>query len=341
MQDYKLTQEQLQCLKRAHRRQRNKKKAYRINAVCLLGQGWSVKDVSEALLLDTDTLRNYWDRYQSGGIPGLLKDKYVGGESHLTDVEKHQLEAHLQENVYARVKDIINYVKAEFDVSYSESGMTKLLHTLGFSYKKPKKLPGKSNKKAQEEFIKRYHEIKREKNLDDSIYFMDATHPHHQTLTNYGWIKRGEEKPIRTSLTQKKLNIQGAINIETLEVVSSFEPWLTEESTLDFLEKMRQKVPKGRIYLVSDRAPYYHTQRVKDYAESMAISMEYLPAYSPNLNPIERLWLYFQKQVLHNKYFSTFKLFEDSARKFFANIRWHKKNLEDLITDNFQTLPSG
>ena len=73
MQDYSLTPEQLGHLRRAHRRERNKRKAYRINAVCLLGQGWSVKKVSEALLLDDDTLRNYWSRYQESGMIGLLK----------------------------------------------------------------------------------------------------------------------------------------------------------------------------------------------------------------------------------------------------------------------------
>jgi len=114
---------------------------------------------------------------------------------------------------------------------------------------------------------------------------------------------------------------------------------LTEDSTLDFLETLRKKVPKGRIFLILDRAPYYHTKLVEEYAKSMAIHIKYLPAYSPNLNPVERLWLYFQKQVLHNKYFSSFKEFEIKCKSFFKNIRHHKMALRTLLTDNFQALP--
>ena len=71
----------------------------------------------------------------------------------------------------------------------------------------------------------------------------------------------------------------------------------------------------------------------------MAIEIHYLPPYSPNLNPVERLWLYFQKQVLYNKYHKDFKSFTKSCKTFFANIRHHKKQLSLLINDNFQTLP--
>lgn len=216
--------------------------------------------------------------------------------------------------------------------------MTKLLHTLGYSYKKPKKVPGKTNVKAQAKFIDEYATIRAKMTKQDSLFFTDATHPHYQSYSAHGWMKKGVEKQIKSTNGKKKLNIQGAINIDTHQVISSFDPWLNQESSLDFLEKLRKKVPKGTIYLVCDNAPYYHATRVKDYAKSMAIEMVYLPPYSPNINPIERLWLYFQKQVLHNKYYSTFDSFKYECKKFFANTRWHKKQLQTLITDNFEIL---
>jgi len=182
--------------------------------------------------------------------------------------------------------------------------------------------------------------IKRNMNDEDSLLFMDATHPHHQSIASYGWIKKGTEKHIKTTSAQQKLNIQGAIDIHSLKVISSFEPWLTEESSLDFLEKLRKSIPKGRIYLICDRAPYYHTERVKKYAKSMAIKIKFLPPYSPNLNPIERLWLYFQKQVIHNHYYPEFKEFTAASKMFFKNIRYHKSALRSLITDKFEMIPT-
>ena len=305
MHNFSLTNKEIKNLRIAHKKAKEKKYAYRIHAVILLGQEWNYSEVSDVLFTNRDTLRNYVVRYQKLGINGLLNDQYHGRSSQLTTNEIKLLDQHLQEVVYMRAKDIIEYVALEFDVRYSESGMTQLLHTLDYSYKKPKKVPGKANAEEQAKFIKKYREIKRKMNPEDSMLFMDAVHPHHQTIVGYGWIKKGTEKFIKTTSQQKKLNIQGAIDIDSHKVITHIAPWLTEESTLDFLEKIRKNIPEGQIYLGSDRASYYHTKRVKKYARALAITMVYLPPYSPNLNPIERLWLYFQKNVLYNRYYGT------------------------------------
>jgi len=47
-------------------------------------------------------------------------------------------------------------------------------------------------------------------------YFMDGTHPQHNTVSSYGWIKRGEEKETKSNSGRQRLNINGAINIETM-----------------------------------------------------------------------------------------------------------------------------
>ena len=60
MKDFELSPEEITALRVAHKKKRlNVSKAYRINAVILLGSGWTLKQVAEALLLDEDTLSNY------------------------------------------------------------------------------------------------------------------------------------------------------------------------------------------------------------------------------------------------------------------------------------------
>ena len=63
MEDYRLPNKDLTVLRSAHRRERKKRYADRIKAVYLLGKGWSLVDVSEALMLDEDTLGSYVKRY--------------------------------------------------------------------------------------------------------------------------------------------------------------------------------------------------------------------------------------------------------------------------------------
>ena len=153
MHNFRLTNKEIKNLRIAHKKAKEKKYAYRIHAVILLGQEWNYSEVSDVLFTNRDTLRNYVVRYQKLGINGLLKDQYHGRSSQLTTNEIKLLDQHLQEVVYMRAKDIIEYVALEFDVRYSESGMTQLLHTLDYSYKKPKKVPGKANAEEQAKFI--------------------------------------------------------------------------------------------------------------------------------------------------------------------------------------------
>jgi hypothetical protein len=102
-------------------------------------------------------------------------------------------------------------------VSYSLSGITDLLHRLGFSYKKAKAVPGKAKKEEHELFILEYYRKKQE----GQIYSPTQAHPHHNPVINYGWIKKGEEFEVLTDNSSRyNLNINGAFDIESLDVVT-------------------------------------------------------------------------------------------------------------------------
>src|SRR5438477_12706752 len=109
-------------------------------------------------------------------MEGLLKYDYKGEEAKLSAIQIEQLTAHLEEHLYLSAKEICHYVKQEYEVEYTVKGMTSLLHRIGFTYKKPKHLPGKADAKAQEEFIKMYEELKANKAPEDQFYFADGVH---------------------------------------------------------------------------------------------------------------------------------------------------------------------
>ena len=97
----------------------------------------------------------------------LLEDNYTGGISKLTSAEQIELTSHLEERIYLTAKEICAYVLTKYDIKYTSKGMTSLLHQIEFSYKKPKHIPGKANKKDQEEFIEKYNELKDSKTVED------------------------------------------------------------------------------------------------------------------------------------------------------------------------------
>jgi len=98
--EFQLTPPEEIELRIAHRSTRNKRKAYRINALLLLGTGWTYEQVSEALLLSRDTLRDYVNRYRTGGLNALLKDQHKGSMSKLSRTELDELCAHLEQELY-------------------------------------------------------------------------------------------------------------------------------------------------------------------------------------------------------------------------------------------------
>jgi transposase len=247
-------------LKAAHRHAKTRREADRIKAVVLLGKGWTAAEVAEALLLDEDTVRNYGARYRAGGLGALGKDEYTGGRGHLDETQMQALEAHLREHVYLTVQEIVVYVQEHFGVPYTVSGMTDLLHRLKFVYKKPQVVPGKSDPLAQGRFVEQYEKLKENKRDKDPVYFMDGTHPQHNTMPAYGWIKEGEAKEIKSNTGRKRLNINGALNIEDLRVVARFDDSINAQSTLALLHQLERRHAEAEtIYVICDNAAYYRS----------------------------------------------------------------------------------
>ena len=66
MTTFNLSLDEISSLKRTHRTTKKKREADRIKAIILLGTGWTIRQVAEVLLLDDETTRNYFKRYNEG-----------------------------------------------------------------------------------------------------------------------------------------------------------------------------------------------------------------------------------------------------------------------------------
>jgi transposase len=334
--DYSLPAKELAELRAAHRRTRDKREADRIKAVVLLASGRTAEDVAEALLIDPNTVRNHFKRYRQGGLPGLLQLAYRGSIGELGEAELALLEAHLQLHLYLSAKDVAAWVEETFEVAYTVSGMTALLHRLGFVYKKPRLVPGKANREAQEAFLAQYEELKKNQGENDVILFMDAVHPQHNPVLGYGWIKRGETHEVPSNSGRRRLNINGAVDLERLEPTVRYDATIDASSTIALFDQLVLAYTYAAcIYIICDNAGYYRSKAVQAYLQTSRIKLVFLPAYAPNLNLIERLWKFFKKQVLYNRYYETFGGFRAACEDFFNNPQRYKSELRSLLAENF------
>lgn len=332
-----LSEAQKQELETLHRRERDKRVCDRIKAVLLKSEGWSNRAIAQALRVREETVGQHlsdWLELEK------LKPENGGSKSKLNANQSAELEAHLGTKLYVYVTDICAYVAEIFGVSYTVSGMTKWLKQHGFSYKRPKEVPAKADTQKQEEFIEKYLELVDSTPQEEPIVFMDSTHPTMATKVDYGWIKKGTNKPLSQTASRTRVNIMGAVELTEMRVTSCCPEYVNADTTVAFFHQLKAAYPvASKIHIILDQSGYHKSKLVQQAAAEMNIDLHYLPPYSPNLNPIERLWKVMNEQVRNNVFFSSAKQFRETISDFFEHqIPQILPLLRGRINDNFQTI---
>ncbi len=333
-----LTSDQVKEYKRIHK-SASAEKRDRIKALLMLDSGYSHQEIARVLLIDESTVWRWLQVYKNQGLHALLKDKYKGGTTKLTEDQITELDAQLSDKIYLDAKEICAYVLAQYGIEYTSKGMTNLLHRMGYSYKKPKHIPGKANLAAQVDFMEKYKQLKQEKSPEDQIYFMDGVHPLHNSQPAYGWMKKDCDYTIQSNTGRERININGAVNIETLQVHYREDETIDSESAINLFHQILNAQNSGKAYVFADNARYYKSQLIRDFLDlNPRLILMYFPPYSPNLNLIERLWRFLRKNVTYNKYYEKFAVFRFAITHFLDSIDTHKAQLRTLLTENFQII---
>jgi len=394
-------------LEKQHRKERNSRVCDRIKAVLLSSEGWTQCQIAQALRIHETTVANHLDDYC---IKNKLKDESGGSESLLTKEQSEELIRHLEQNTYPTTKEIIKYVYLTYGIKYTQKGMYCWLKRNKFSFKHPKGTPLKHDKEKQVAFKEKYFKIKENLYVNEKIFFMDSVHPTQATKITSGWIRTGVEKVIATVADRKRVNLTGAVNIESMAVFAKDYETVNGHSTIDFLQYLDESTPETDfIHLIADggrahtcievgaylgiKDPFNRKYLEDNYQIKLPASgkilskklrkkldyvfdnepelfldneiilkkqitvqaffdslrtptphhkfkLHILPPYSPNLNPIERVWKVMNEKIRNNVVFETFKLFEDTVLNFFKDV-WNTISIDELksrINDNFEEL---
>lgn len=335
-----LTPENRQQLEAFYKAAKDKNIANRINALLLLDDGYTYEEVALILRLDDETIRRYERSFVTQGMSEYVKNKYKGGFCKLSEDECKELKELLAENTLETTHHVIHFVKDTFGVDFSPSGMTYLLKRLGFVYKKKVRVPGSSDVAVQFEFIEYLEEIRKTMKPVDKIYYVDGVHPQYNSVPAFGWILKGKEKKIPSNTGRTRINLNGAMDPDTLEVIICEDKSLNSDSTIKLFKLIEEKNKKaGKIVLIVDNARYYYCSEVQGYLEtSKKIKLVYLPSYCPNLNLIERLWKFMRKKVMYNQCYKTLKDFKSALGDFFLTLPEKYDELRSIISDNFQII---
>lgn len=333
-----ITTEQKIELERLHDSSRDKLVCDRIKAVLLASEGWSSVMIAQALRLHQTTVDHHIHEYLN---KGKLKPENGGSEGMLSAEQTEQLIRHLSQHLFHHTLQIVAYVAQTWGLTYSIPGMNKWLHRHGFSYKKPSGVPHKFSEEKQQQFIEYYEKLKMDAG-DEPILFLDAVHPTQATKLSFGWIRTGEKKAVETTGSRTRMNILGALalNDTAHPVIDDYET-INDYSVCLFFNEIRKVYPdySQPIHIILDGAGYNKANLVKDWAFICNITLHYLPPYSPNLNPIERLWKLMHECARNNRYFANKRDFRAAIFNFFtATLPEMAGSLSSRLNDNFQVM---
>lgn len=331
-----LTNTEKEELELKHRKERDRRVADRIKAVLLNAEGWTQKQIAQALRIRYEAVQEHLNDYRR---EKKLKPENGGSQSHLNPSHTVELIHHLEAHTYLKAELICVHVENTYHVRFTTSGMTKWLHAHGFSFKKPKGTPAKADPQKQGEFIKYYQELLNTRLEDEPVEFADAAHPTMATKINCGWIRKGQDKLINTTASRTRMNLLGSINLETMAVTIASHETVDSHAMERHFAALREKYPRApRIHLILDRGPYNTSQQTRKSAEKHGVQLHFLPPYSPNLNPIKRLWKIMNEHVRNNRVFTSVAEFKRDILNFFASWPQIAHSMVDRINDNFQTL---
>jgi len=299
--------------------------------------------VAKVLYLDDDTVRIWRKVYDERGVAGLTSFDVGGSASRLSPAQEEALKAYVAANLPRTTRQVGAYVEKEFGVVYeSRSGLIALLHRLGQEYKTPQTIGRKLDAEKQRAFIAAYGRLLNSLGCDEAALFVDAVHPTHAARPSGCWAPAEQKLAIEQTSGRERLNIHGAVNLETGQTQMIDVETVDAASTIRLLQAIEANLPLcALIHVFLDNARYHHSRQVQEWLAQPGrrIRLCFIPAYCPHLNPIERLWGLMHKHITHNKCYATFKDFANAAMTFLRETvpkKWAE--FSDSVTDNFRVI---
>ena len=228
--------------------------------------------------------------YQDDGIEGLTSFGHEGGTCRLTVTQQDKLKAWITEALPRTTRAVGAWIAAECGIEYqTRSGLIALLHRLGMEHRKPKSISRKLDPVKQASFIKAYHALMNQLSADEAVIFADAVHPTHAVRPVGCWAPKEVPVAVEQSSGRDRLNIHGAVDLETGQTIMKDVLTVDALSTIMLLTAIEAMYPGMRwIHVFLDNARYHHAKLVQAWLAQPASDQTalFIPTYDVR-NPIE------------------------------------------------------
>lgn len=318
----------------AARRAGNFQMVNRILVIFALCEGVFPEQVASMFGVSLETIEKWEKLFLVYGLKGLRSKKSSGRPPKLTKSQKHQLASIIEAGPAAaglsgncwRSPMIQYLIKEKFGVFYSIHYLSQLLKNLGLSYQKAKFEAAHLDEATRTQWVGRtLPEIRQVAKQKQALLLFgdEASFPQWGTLS-YTWARRGQQPVVHTSGKRKAYKVFGLIDYFTGRFFHyGTQDKLTSATYADFLTQVLAQTNQ-HIVLVQDGARYHTSAAMRQFFATHAdrLTVYQLPAYSPDYNPIEKLWKKLKEHHTHLRFFPSFEALTtkvDQALLAFAN----------------------
>jgi transposase len=304
-------------------------------AIFAVVDGQSVAQVALILRVHEKTVAAWVHVFCCYGITGAPRKKPTGRPSKLTPTQKEELVALIDAGPVKagfsgacwRSPMIQQLIYDRFGVFYNVFYLAQLLKHLGFSYQKAAFVSDHLDEDKRHVWrTTTWPQILQLAKAQQALLLFgdEASFPQWGTLP-YTWARRGQQPKIKTSGTRKGYKVFGLIDYFTgCLLYQGQEGSLNSAAYTAFLRRVLEQTTQP-IVLIQDGAKYHTSSETKAFFAQQATRLQVfqLPTYSPDYNPIEKLWKKIKQQDTHLHYFPTFEALTDRVEQAllkFANL---------------------
>jgi transposase len=341
-----LTPQQRREVERRRKGTLDRRVYQRLTAVLAVAEGKSRTEVADLLGIGLTQLGEWLRVFRNKGLEVLCTLHYKGDPGNLTPNQVEQLKDEVSTGCFRNSNQIRHWIKETFNVTYKSSGVKDLLKRIGVSYHKVTGFLWKADPDKQKAFVKKYQRQKaragRQEPGHTRRYFVDACHPIGGLDLVYScWLLVGQRFLVGMGSGRKRLNILGAYCPDDQEYLDLrlTRDNINGEQFVNLLRLLRERHPETeKFILYLDNAKYYSKPVVLEWLKRHPeFHLEPVPAYSPNVNLIERLWR-FMKQKALSRWHKTFEAMQEAVSEVLDHLDQYREELATLMVDTFHII---
>ena len=274
----------------------------RLLMVLLSPEGRHAPEIAEIVHRTPETVLRWLHKRNKSGFGGLDDRPYSGRPPVLTPEEQAVTVKRVKEQSESgrrlSCRQISIHIFENIEKKVDHDTVRRMLHRHSGSWQKPAKKDHRADPELQGIFRKTLEKRMKKEKLT-RFFFEDEVIFSLTTAAACTWGEKGKRTVIRANLSREKIINIGAVEPLTGENFHIFVPETTKNAYEAFLTEFAKKFPDDRIVLIHDGAPWHNAASPDDRIEFLK-----LPPYSPQLNPIERLWHRIKNNFVHNRFFN-------------------------------------